>query len=78
MNTDVLKQYEDDVNKILESMEPAHELIIYKTLYNKGHRQEYVREKIDKIKDYKPLKKVAEADTNATDALKQLYGLGYI
>lgn len=57
MKTDDLKKTEEDVLNILNSMQPAHKIVMYKTLYNEGQRMSNVDDDLRKIKEYKELTK---------------------
>jgi hypothetical protein len=56
MTIEVQKQYELDVEKLVDQMSPGHKHLMYRYLYHDGCSMASNTEQVYKIKDYVPLK----------------------
>ncbi len=55
MNTDILKQYELDIEKIVKQLTPGHKHLLYRFLHHDGCTMATNKEALRKIRTYEPL-----------------------
>lgn len=67
MNINIIKNTEKDVEILLETMSPIHKNIMYKILYNSGHRISNVDVELQKAKKYIPLKSTFQIQISRID-----------